>query len=930
MKAPNQQSESLGAKARRSTRLPITIPIAISGKDSSGKEFKENTRTLVINKHGAKIATVHQLSLGGELQVENRALGQVAPANVVWLGEKRSPKDPFEVGVQLLHAQNIWGIEFPPDDWQEGGAAAPATKAPAKESTHPPMPAPVPKPSAPAPAAVEPAKPTKPPETTPPATFPQPAKVDLMLEAAKARFEAQMLESTERNAKNFEERLASIGKRVGLQAQEDMQTGALDLQGEVLATASRRIAEQANRLETMKGEIEELLNQLRLVEDATQETLSSAQARILTARQEALEFAAQSIGDQVKHDVEAQTASLIADAHAKLEDEVNSKFRAGIAALIAEARKQLEEDTAQEFEQLTEKAREEIRTFASNFFEQTNRRLEESASEKTRGIEESVQKQIQAVSGDLVERIRTTVQEETNRQVEELHQRIRQDLESFSREFLEDTRRKSYLEADAYIASLEESARKQLLTVADELTAKTREQLERESGILTTHLKSAAEDQTAALTRDVVARLHKTTDDLLEASAHQIQSQVDDTLELFRAEAGDQTAKTLQELQQRLDEAAKQQVASIGQGVQGVQEEAQARFAQAIGQEEAKLTEKVSTAVQTIQEQGAQLASEAASAVVTETANALSEYKNALAEAFQVELQEMTHLQLETGAEQFLAKLGGAMDEFLAQHKDAALQEWQVRLQAVAQEGMNAKSAEVTAHLTAVAEEALKQQKDTALETFRSEIQQAAKTQQESLAVQFNAEVAHAQEEFAAREKASDESHLASLRESLLQEKDNLLTEFATNLNQAVEKAWKDHEQVAEQSFESALLQRAQAEQEIALGAYKEKVAEQNAATLQEFRSALQQSVETAAASAGIHVKRQADQAASRLQTELHHCNVASQNALAVYKQEVGKLTDQQLKVMREEADKVVGETAESFRAKMAEILALFQPGKKG
>jgi len=42
----------------------------------------------------------------------------VARASVVWLSEKHYPGDMHHVGLQLIEAQNVWGIAFPPDDWR--------------------------------------------------------------------------------------------------------------------------------------------------------------------------------------------------------------------------------------------------------------------------------------------------------------------------------------------------------------------------------------------------------------------------------------------------------------------------------------------------------------------------------------------------------------------------------------------------------------------------------------------------------------------------------------------------------------------------------------------------------------------------------------------------------------------------------------------
>src|SRR5437773_7142680 len=135
-------AEATGAPGRRSTRLAIAIPIAFSGKSSGGAAFKENTRTITINRQGAKVATMQALTLGAEGLIENRHLGTSARANVVWLGEREGPKDSVEIGVQLVEASNIWGIEFPTEDWQEGSPAKPAPGAGARLDSKLPPPAP--------------------------------------------------------------------------------------------------------------------------------------------------------------------------------------------------------------------------------------------------------------------------------------------------------------------------------------------------------------------------------------------------------------------------------------------------------------------------------------------------------------------------------------------------------------------------------------------------------------------------------------------------------------------------------------------------------------------------------------------------------------------------------------------------------------------
>lgn len=121
--------EDAQTEARRSTRLAISIPVVISGTDVDGKEFRENVRTLVVNKHGGKISMVRHLALGSEITVENLTLHAVAKANVVWLSDRHYPGEMHHVGLQLLQAQNVWGIAFPPDDWSLDAQAEAAVAA---------------------------------------------------------------------------------------------------------------------------------------------------------------------------------------------------------------------------------------------------------------------------------------------------------------------------------------------------------------------------------------------------------------------------------------------------------------------------------------------------------------------------------------------------------------------------------------------------------------------------------------------------------------------------------------------------------------------------------------------------------------------------------------------------------------------------------
>ena len=113
-----------GIADRAVATLPIAIPITLSGKDASGVEFTEKTRTIVIDKFGGKVASKYVLSLGSEMTLHNPIVGQTGRIRVVWVGEKQANGDAHEIGVQLLGSQNVWGIEFPTYDLRENALPA--------------------------------------------------------------------------------------------------------------------------------------------------------------------------------------------------------------------------------------------------------------------------------------------------------------------------------------------------------------------------------------------------------------------------------------------------------------------------------------------------------------------------------------------------------------------------------------------------------------------------------------------------------------------------------------------------------------------------------------------------------------------------------------------------------------------------------------
>jgi hypothetical protein len=101
---------------RRSMRVLLSVPIAVSGKTKDGKDFSEDTRTLVVNAHGALIALAAPVAPGQNILVANKATRNSMECRIVYLGNSQDGKT--QMGIEFTRpVPTFWQIDFPPDDW---------------------------------------------------------------------------------------------------------------------------------------------------------------------------------------------------------------------------------------------------------------------------------------------------------------------------------------------------------------------------------------------------------------------------------------------------------------------------------------------------------------------------------------------------------------------------------------------------------------------------------------------------------------------------------------------------------------------------------------------------------------------------------------------------------------------------------------------
>lgn len=107
---------------RRSTRIDFITPVILAGRDASGQTFHEETVTAVVNLHGARVRTAHQVMVGMIVTVQNPGTGQGGKAICVEVYEPPEGQTVHEIGIQLVQPGNIWGVENPPPDWENVAA----------------------------------------------------------------------------------------------------------------------------------------------------------------------------------------------------------------------------------------------------------------------------------------------------------------------------------------------------------------------------------------------------------------------------------------------------------------------------------------------------------------------------------------------------------------------------------------------------------------------------------------------------------------------------------------------------------------------------------------------------------------------------------------------------------------------------------------
>src|SRR6202048_2007257 len=111
-------------EGRRSTRVEHPVTLIVLGKNGLGQPFQEKTASVSVNLHGCRYPSRHEYPVGSwvGLQVvhpDRQARSPVLRAQVRSVHTPDSPRELFQIGVELEIPSNVWGLSTPPEDWQK-------------------------------------------------------------------------------------------------------------------------------------------------------------------------------------------------------------------------------------------------------------------------------------------------------------------------------------------------------------------------------------------------------------------------------------------------------------------------------------------------------------------------------------------------------------------------------------------------------------------------------------------------------------------------------------------------------------------------------------------------------------------------------------------------------------------------------------------
>ena len=953
------QSKSKERAARRSKRVNLAIPIVLSGKDSSGSEFQESTRTTVVNRHGARITTARDLVVGGVVTIENRSLALAAKATVVSTGRRRFPGEPVEIGVQLLKAGNVWGIIFPPEDWEpapplgvdgEELDGTPKPTVPTAGVTSSPVPAtgpaqPVRSTQSPTPGAdiltPPPAEPVPPKAVTTPVRPAPPLvpaaapdapreKIDAITAAVLAKLTKQLDEAVDTRLKDYTEKAIRFTNQFALRVQANFQDAANRTEDQMVVLIQQKLGALADRVQASRTALESLLARFEALQKKTRNLVEDTEQEVREASQLALESALQELTVNLRQGVESTSATLEAGCQKQVLAAVSKTVNATLAkadehlaVLMKDRLFKSYAELKRQQEQLTDGIKEQLNQIALSGTTNLAARLETMAGEIVPAVREEMEKSLQESAEKVVARTTQSLQDQTQLltqdtlvSLQQAVQGLQDRMQEKSREVRQSSEQEVIKAAEAFsrnVAQRSELAISSVQSAAEQGTSKLKAaQLDSVRS-----LRAGVEDyQKQLAARSALALegfqngLHNLARELQEGAAQLLSQKLQFTADELAEASAEKVRQRIQdeavaateifskESNKRLSAMAEEFFASSSQ-------ELQVRLQ---GQAEAQLDAVIQSAPDKFSEHLEKLTQEAGLTLVKVSGH---------------ELEKVAHTLLQSSSEtlrQEVEQLTGKLQNDLKAFQATLGDQTKKQLLAMARSTV----------------ETLNQEAFAGLEQYRTRLHKVAQESHEESLRELEANFQEALEKQRAaisvllQQQAEQSRDLAGLQIKTLSEQ--IVAKATEALDRQVGKSTRAVAELGEQARVGLENQGQKIEMEAknSIWEYQRQMEQSSNASLDKFRKdtsilldevvfRLQQSVRSFQSAT-------ADEVLAELQK-------ASENLLEVSAAQMRKQTEQSLDLiterLKEKEEEVVSDAANVFRSRIAEIFAILQEGSK-
>ncbi len=435
------------ANQRRSTRLLISVPIVISGKNARGEVFREETRTISISRQGASIATAQPMAAGAEITIENPPLHLAVKARVIRFFEKSSQDDLNQIGVELLEARNVWGIQYPPGDWQR---AQTRTQTALKTS----------------------------PEVTPPASQPEKSPslnvtytIDLPTRATDVRHAPHPQPETSKppgqtGLPNLESeaekllratgmKLAKVAGQIDAKLQANLHNALsrLEEREKALSTLNLEINSILNRAQETSSHLEELFSNLDAARRRTREEVEQARQSLQEITEQLVNSAAEDAVKRVSQNLESTTSEFSAEAlriareqvlalAQEFRQEIRDSFQAVTADQLSSAAQQLQARQAKMIEEAQGHLSQILRVGLENFKGELQQGAQQFHETTLAGIAQEhaaqASQELDRQKAALDQQIQHGIQQAVASALEGFQAEISQSAESFRQNFVQE------------------------------------------------------------------------------------------------------------------------------------------------------------------------------------------------------------------------------------------------------------------------------------------------------------------------------------------------------------------------------------------------------------------------------------------------------------------------------------------------------------